>query len=257
MKHRTPIAVVGMGGLFPGASDLETFWQNIVNKIDTTCDVPDHRWVVKPASICDPIGVPDKALSRRACLIHDVEFDPEGFDIEKRLLLELDPLYQMVLHSGRQAFFDANTASIDQKRIGTILAAIALPTDASSFITREIVGKSFEAQLFSGSAPYESSKKQKPLSRNQSLSARVTGLPAALLAKSLGLGGGSYTLDAACASSLYAVKLACDELWSCRADAMLAGGVSRPESLYTQVGFSQLQALSPSGRCAPFDEKAD
>ena len=38
---------------------------------------------------------------------------------------------------------------------------------------------------------------------------------------------------------------------------MVAGGVSRPESLYTQVGFSQLRALSPSGRCAPFDESAD
>ncbi|MFC1813699.1 beta-ketoacyl synthase N-terminal-like domain-containing protein, partial [Thermodesulfobacteriota bacterium] len=45
MKRITPIAVVGMGCLFPGASDLDTFWQNIVNKIDTTCDVPDDRWI--------------------------------------------------------------------------------------------------------------------------------------------------------------------------------------------------------------------
>ena len=76
-------------------------------------------------------------------------------------------------------------------------------------------------------------------------------------AEALGLSGGTMTLDAACASSLYAVKLACDELSSYRADAMLAGGISRPECLYTQVGFSQLRALSPSGRCAPFDETAD
>ncbi|HAO19626.1 MAG TPA: hypothetical protein DCQ37_03455, partial [Desulfobacteraceae bacterium] len=40
-------------------------------------------------------------------------------------------------------------------------------------------------------------------------------------------------MDAACASSLYAVKIACDELQSFRADAMLAGGVSRPDCLYT------------------------
>src|SRR5262245_50018465 len=38
---------------------------------------------------------------------------------------------------------------------------------------------------------------------------------------------------------------------------MLAGGVSRPDSLYTQMGFSQLTALSPSGRCSPFDAAAD
>ncbi len=38
---------------------------------------------------------------------------------------------------------------------------------------------------------------------------------------------------------------------------MLTGGVSRPDCLYTQMGFSQLRALSPSGRCAPFDAAAD
>jgi 3-oxoacyl-(acyl-carrier-protein) synthase/3-hydroxymyristoyl/3-hydroxydecanoyl-(acyl carrier protein) dehydratase len=38
---------------------------------------------------------------------------------------------------------------------------------------------------------------------------------------------------------------------------MLAGGVSRPESLFTQAGFTQLKALSPSGTCAPFDADAD
>jgi len=48
MKKRTPIAVVGMACLFPGASDLNTFWQNIVNKVDTTVEVPSDRWIVEP-----------------------------------------------------------------------------------------------------------------------------------------------------------------------------------------------------------------
>src|SRR5438128_1875770 len=78
-----------------------------------------------------------------------------------------------------------------------------------------------------------------------------------LLAPEDALADGSSTLDAACASSLYALKLAVDELAAGRADAMLAGGLSRPDCLYTQMGFSQLRALSPSGRCAPFDSKAD
>ncbi|MFC1813812.1 beta-ketoacyl synthase N-terminal-like domain-containing protein [Thermodesulfobacteriota bacterium] len=172
-------------------------------------------------------------------------------------MLELDPLYHAVLHAGRQAFSGCNTASLNRERIGTVLAAIALPTDSSSFITREILGKSFEERLFGDSEQFEHKVKHKPLTRNQCLAARVTSLPASILARGLGLNGGAFTLDAACASSLYAVKLACDELCFNRADAMLAGGVSRPESLYTQVGFSQLRALSPSGRCAPFDESAD
>ncbi len=53
------------------------------------------------------------------------------------------------------------------------------------------------------------------------------------------------------------LKLAVDELRSGRADAMIAGGASRPDALYTQMGFSQLRALSPGGRAAPLDHRAD
>ena len=253
MKNREPIAVVGMAGLFPGAKDLNTFWHNIINKVDATIDVPEDRWIVEPDSIYHPAPRPDKTFSKRACLIQDFKFNPEGIDLDPDILATLDPLYHIVLHTGREAFNHCVTSSIDKERIGIILASIVLPTDASSFITREILAKSFEKKLF-GTTPFIENS---PLTKSQCLAGKVTGLPGAVLAKGLGLGGGTYTLDAACASSLYAVKLACDELHFHRADAMLAGGVSRPECLYTQVGFSQLRALSPSGRCAPFDESAD
>jgi PfaB family protein len=253
MKKRTPIAVVGMACLFPGAPDLKTFWQNIVNKVDATVEVPRDRWIIEPDSMYNSDPMPDKAFSKRSCLIHDFKFDPKGIDLDEKLLKELDPLQQMVLSAGREALSSCVTVSIDKKNIGTVLAAIALPTDASSSITRKILGTSFEKKLFGHIAP----DKQIRLSREECLAGRVTSLPGAILAQGLGLGGGSHTLDAACASSLYAVKFACDELCSFRADAILAGGVSRPESLYTQVGFSQLRALSPSGRCAPFDQSAD
>ncbi|MGD9383122.1 MAG: beta-ketoacyl synthase N-terminal-like domain-containing protein, partial [Desulfobacterales bacterium] len=253
MKKRTPIAVVGMACLFPGAPDLNTFWENIINKVDTTVEVPPDRWIVEPDFMYHSDPKPDKAFSKRSCLIHDFNFDPKGIDLDEELLTELDSLHQMVLITGREALSSCVTPSMNKENIGTVLAAIALPTDASSSITRKILGKSFEQKLFGQIAP------DKPirLSREECLAGRVTSLPGAILAEGLGLGGGSHTLDAACASSLYAVKFACDELCSFRADAMLAGGVSRPESLYTQVGFSQLRALSPSGRCAPFDQSAD
>ena len=252
-EKKTPIAVVGMAGLFPGASDLDTFWENIVTKKDTTGEVPPGRWIAGPGAMVHPDLMPDKALSKRACLIHDFKFNPQGLDLDIDLLNALDPLHQMALHIGRDALLSCNTSSLDKKNIGIVLAAIALPTDASSSVTRIILGTSFEEKLFGGPL----SSRHRTLSKKECFAARVTSLPAALLAQALGLGGGTMTLDAACASSLYAVKLACDELSSYRADAMLTGGISRPECLYTQVGFSQLRALSPSGRCAPFDETAD
>ncbi|MBW2011012.1 MAG: hypothetical protein JRI32_05035, partial [Deltaproteobacteria bacterium] len=54
MNKKMPIAVVGMAGLFPGAPDIETFWQNIINKVDCICEVPEDRWIVAPDSMYSP-----------------------------------------------------------------------------------------------------------------------------------------------------------------------------------------------------------
>ncbi|RLC01395.1 MAG: type I polyketide synthase, partial [Deltaproteobacteria bacterium] len=252
-QTKPDIAIVGMAGLFPKANDLTAFWDNMVNGVGGFAPVGKERWGVEPDTVYSPTPAPDKAYSRIACLLDSIDYDFKDLDIDKKLVRALDPLYHVVLHTGRQAFLNCNTDTIDRTRMGTILAAIALPTDSASRISEKIIGHSFETRLFG-----PQSKGPNPaINENECLAGRVTSLPAAILAKALGLGGGSFTLDAACASSLVAVKLACDELISRRMDAMLVGGVSRPDCLYTQIGFSQLQALSKSGRCAPFDKTAD
>ncbi|MBW2657016.1 MAG: hypothetical protein JRC59_04830, partial [Deltaproteobacteria bacterium] len=48
MNLNAPIAVVGMAGLFPGASDLETFWQNIINQVPAVIEAGKDRWGVDP-----------------------------------------------------------------------------------------------------------------------------------------------------------------------------------------------------------------
>jgi PfaB family protein len=250
IRKMTPIAVVGMAGQFPGATDLDVFWQNIIDKVDSTAEVSRDRWIVEPDSMVHPEPAPDKAVSKYACLIDNFRFNSQGFDLDPELLNALDPLHQLVLHTGKTAIDDLAGNSLNKERTGVILASIALPTDAASALARRIFENSFVENLFNHTVSGVPA-------RNAGLASKLTGLPGALLARGIGLGGGSYTLDAACASSLYAVKLACDQLASYRTDAMLAGGVSRPDCLYTQVGFSQLRALSPTGCCAPFDESAD
>ncbi|CAB1074883.1 omega-3 polyunsaturated fatty acid synthase subunit, PfaB / omega-3 polyunsaturated fatty acid synthase subunit, PfaC [Olavius algarvensis Delta 1 endosymbiont] len=257
MNPKNPIAVVGMAGLFPAAATLDVFWQNIVNQVDATADVRRSRWGVDPESMVSPIPQLDKAYSKRCCHIGEFEFDPAGLDLDKNLIQALDPLYHIVLHVGREALGAIPDQSLNRNRTGVILAAIALPTDSTAALTREILGSAVKEKLWGGMTPERDNTADKRFSPKDYPASRVTSLPGAILARALGLGGGTCTLDAACASSLYSVKLACDELHSRRADVMLAGGVSRPNSLFTQVGFSQLKALSPSGRCAPFDKSAD
>ena len=235
-----PIAIVGMGGVFPGASSLADFWRLIEQGHDSCRPAPVGRWLLDPAAIHSATpGAPDTVLTNRGFFIEDPS-----------LAGELDPMFQLLMRAGQAAFAEARTGNLKRSEIGIVLGNIALPTAGASALADEILTPLFEQKVF-GDAPKKSSLVSNPLNRY------VTGLPAALLAQALGLGGACYTLDAACASSLYAVKLACDELHAHRASAMLAGGLSRPDSLYTQMGFSQLRALSPSGRCAPFDRQAD
>ena len=238
MTQKEPIAVVGMAGLFPGADNIEIFWQNILNGVDACAEVDHSRWRVAPDSMYHPKLQPDKAYSKHCNLITDFKFDPAGLDMDPNLLVALDPLYHIVLQVGKDAVNGIPQTSLNRRRTGVVLAAIALPTDATSEITNHVLGAAFEEKLFPDPSHAKFKDDHAAFSRTQYLSSRVTSLPAAILARAFGLGGGTYTLDAACASSLYAVKLACDELHAHRTDAMLAGGVSRPNCLFTQVGFS-------------------
>ncbi len=234
------IAVTGISGIFPGAHTIDRFADNIMDCHEAIVDVPDHRWVIPPDQVVSTVYQPDAACSKRAGLVQGFSLDPDGFRIDRDLAAALDPVHQMVLHAGRQALESCSHTQEIRKKTGVILAAISLPTQAASDISRRIIMGD-----------------TRTISHTDILCAGVVSVPASILARALGLFGGSFTLDAACASSLYAIKLACRELTLGRADMMVAGGVSRPDSLYTQVGFTQLKALSPTGRCAPFDKSAD
>ncbi|MDT8316522.1 MAG: beta-ketoacyl synthase N-terminal-like domain-containing protein [bacterium] len=253
MKHGKSVAIVGVGGLFPKSPTLKHFWSNITGGVDTSSLPPRGRWLLEPEDVFDPaVGAPDKIYSQKGCFIDDeaAQSVPEGLDISPEFLGELDPMFALLLRAGSQAFYDGITADLDRSRTGLIIGNLALPSEKSSAMAREYLGRTFEEKLLGP----DSGSGTKPINH---LNRYVAGLPAGILAKSLSLGGTCYTLDAACASSIYGIKLAADELLTGRADAMLAGGLSRPDSLYTQMGFSQLRALSRSGRCSPFDAKGD
>ena len=115
MNAKDPIAVVGMAGLFPGAGDIDNFWQNILNGVDACGEVHPDRWGVDPDAMHQPDLQPDKAYSKRCHLISDFQFDPSGFGIDPDLLLSLDPLYHIVLQVGRKAIGGIPDASLNRR----------------------------------------------------------------------------------------------------------------------------------------------
>ncbi|NOQ41315.1 MAG: type I polyketide synthase, partial [Desulfuromusa sp.] len=253
MLPEKSVAIVGVGGEFPNSPTLDRFWDNIVANVNTSRQPPKGRWLLSPEDVFDPqVGAADKVYSKKACFLDD-ELDTAhipGLDIDSDFLSKLDPMFRLLLRVGQQTFSSVTTEKIDRSRAGIIIGNLALPSEKSSALARNYLGRTFVEKLSDRELSLDDSAVA-PINHY------VAGLPAGLLAKALGFEGTCFTVDAACASSLYAIKLAVDELQSGRADTMLAGGLSRPDSLYTQMGFSQLRALSPTGTCSPFDQNSN
>lgn len=261
------IAIVGVGGIFPGAADVQAFWHNIANGIDSGRHVPAGRWFLAPETAYEASGPnADRVYSTWGCFIEGFQFDPSGLNIELDLLERVDPVVHLGLHTARAAFRDANELRGTRlERVGVILGNIALPTESTSAMCRDILGRTLIEKMISALPNSRNHQDQlRARLQDESNSTKwhpsnrlAASLPATMISQGLNLGGSAYTLDAACASSLYALKFACEELLDFRADAMLAGGMSRPDCQYTQMGFAQLKALSRRGRCAPLSGSAD
>lgn len=251
-QKNTPIAITAMSGIFPKALNLADFWHNLVDGVGAVSNDADKRWNIPASRVLTNEYRADKALHTNMGLVPEFTLDTAGLQLDRELLATLDPLYHLLLQTGQNLFRNPKLPNFDKHTTGLILASIALPTEKTSALAAAVLAAELEARLQLKLPGYAL-----PQNKNEALACAVTSAPAALFATAFGLQGVNYTLDAACASSLFAVKLACDELMTGRADAMLAGGLSRPDSLYTQVGFTQLKALSKSGRCAPFDAAAD
>ena len=80
-----PIAVVGMSALFPDAPNLNQYWDNIINKIDSIIDVPESRWNIDDYYDIDA-EAPDKTYCKRGGFIPDIDFNPIEFGIPPNIL---------------------------------------------------------------------------------------------------------------------------------------------------------------------------
>ncbi|HEX4606807.1 MAG TPA: beta-ketoacyl synthase N-terminal-like domain-containing protein, partial [Urbifossiella sp.] len=234
-----PIAVVGQGCVLPGAFRPEELWAAVAAGRDVIGPVPDGYWGVDPARVLVRPGdwSPDKIWSDRGGYVRgfDRVFDPAGFAVPPGDILALDEQFHWVLHAARAALGGTGARG----RAGLVLGNLAYPTFAHSRYAESV-------WLGGGGAD-----RPHPLNRFHA------GMIAHFTAHALELGAGAFALDAACASSLYAIKLACDRLHDRRADLMLAGAVNRCDDLLIHAGFCSLGALSRTGRSRPFHRDAD
>ncbi len=147
MNGHLPIAIVGMGGVFPGAMDCAQLWEHVAAGRSMSREVPAGRWAISMADAYAEKLAADKVYSKRGCFVDDFVCDVEGLKISRAELDRLDPMFHLLLHAGRAAWRDAVTEGVDRKRVGVIIGNIALPTESVSALSEEVLGPLFERAL--------------------------------------------------------------------------------------------------------------
>ena len=253
------IAIIGLSGLLPGSETPQQFWQNLIAGKDLTSDATVEEFGVNPDYFYNPAkGNLDKCYSLKGGFIRDFTFSPEGYQIKPEFLERLDDLFKFSLYASRQALKDSgylgNKAVLD--KCGVILGNLSFPTRSTRRLFAPLYTRTLETAL--QEILQKSDFNLKPLAgadRYLPLNMTISCLPAAVISQALGLGAAHLSLDAACASTLYTIKLACDYLLAGKADLMLAGAVSCADPLYIHIGFSIFQAYPGEGqKHAPLDK---
>ncbi|HXA59669.1 MAG TPA: beta-ketoacyl synthase N-terminal-like domain-containing protein, partial [Streptosporangiaceae bacterium] len=268
----TPIAIVGVGAIYPGAGNAADFWGNIRAGVDAISEVPAHRW--DPGLYYDPSSYEsprsDRFYCRRGGFVDGLAtFDPVAFGIMPSAVAGIEPDQLLALRTAADAIADAGGEARlpDRARIGVIIGRGGYLTPGVSRFdqlvrtSHQLVGALRDLVPDLGEERLELVRQAfrdrlGPDGADDSIGL-VPSFAAARIANRFDLRGPAHTIDAACASSLVAVEQAMRMLRDGQCDAMLAGAVHHAHHVTVWSVFNRLRVLSRSQRIRPFSSDAD
>jgi len=244
------VAIVGMACIYPDAPDTASFWTNVVLGRDAIREVSRERW--NPDLYFDPKGTGEKTPSKWGGFVPETLIDPSAYGIPPRSLAAIDPVQILALEVARRALDDSGyrERSFDRERASVVFGA-----EAGADLTSAYGFRASYPHYF-GAIPPELDACLPKLTED-SFPGVLSNVIAGRIANRLDLRGVNYTVDAACASSLAAVDVACKELAAGTSDLVVAGGADLHNGIYDYLMFASVHALSPTGQCRPFDANAD
>jgi acyl transferase domain-containing protein len=226
------IAIIGMTGRFPGATDVDAFWHNLTHGVESIATYSDEQLQQQGV---DPDSLSHPHYIKAGAHLDDIDqFDAEFFGFNPREAEILDPQQRLFLEEAwtvlEQAGYDAEQYS----------GAIAVYGGAA--INSYLLNLTTNPTIQETVTPYQLFL----ASDKDFLTTRVS--------YKLNLKGPSVDIQTACSTSLVAVHIACQSLLSGECDMALAGGVAVSQQngyLYQEGGI-----YSPDGHCRAFDAKA-
>lgn len=215
------IVIRGMACQFPGARNLEEYWEVIKN----------NKISIQPFS---PSPIDSNRNHMRAGYIENVDqFDAEFFGVSKREAKLMDPQQRLLLQNTWHAIENAGIApeTLRGSKTGVFIGAMA-----NDWFERSVDTETLNSQM-------------------------ITGNGLALLANRISylfdFKGPSLTIDTACSSSLVALNQAIQSLQQNECDYAIVGGVNVIASS-TLAQFYQCSGIaSASGLCRPFSNHSD
>ncbi|MDZ8030982.1 polyketide synthase [Nostoc sp. DedSLP04] len=233
-SNGSEIAIIGLSGRFPGAKNVDEFWNNLQNGIESISFFSDEE-LLEAGVDAALIGNPNYV--KRNAVIEDAElFDAEFFGFNPRDAEITDPQHRIFLECAWEALEKAGYNSETYKgSIGVFAGSNFSGYLLNIYFNQNIRNSVDEQQIaIAGDKDY--------------LATRTS--------YKLNLTGPSYTVQTACSTSLVAVHLACQSLLNGECDMALVGGVSISASRKAGYLYNQGGINSPDGHCRAFDAKA-
>ncbi|KAM3449461.1 hypothetical protein MY3296_006926 [Beauveria thailandica] len=232
---RSKIAVIGMSGRFPGASNVEGLWNVLMNKMDMCREVPGMRWNVE--THVDPKGKDkNKSKVRYGCWIDNPDlFDARFFSISPREAPQVDPAQRIALLTAYEALESAGivpgrTPSTREDRVGVFFGVTS--NDWCEANSNQDIDTYFI-----------------PGANRAFIPGRIN--------YCFKFSGPSYAVDTACSSSLSAIHIAVNSLLQGDVDMAIAGGTNVLTNPDMTCGLDRGHFLSSTGNCKTFDASAD
>ncbi|MFP2957508.1 SDR family NAD(P)-dependent oxidoreductase, partial [Myxococcus sp. 1LA] len=230
------VAIIGVAGRYPGARDLNAFWRNLRDGVDSISEVPQDRW--DHAALFDTEkGRPGKTYSKWGGFIEGAaEFDPRFFNIPPKEAHYMDPQERLFLECAYSCCEDAGYTRESLAKLGGNSVGV-------------FVGVMYqEYQLYGAQETVQG----RPLSlpgNSSSIANRVSYW--------FDFHGPSLAVDTMCSSSLTALHLAVQSLANGDCEAALVGGVNLSVHPNKYLGLSQGRFVSSKGRCESFGAGGD
>ena len=237
LDHRSglEVAIIGMSGRFPGAKNVEEFWRNLRDGIESISFFTDQA--LKTLGI-DPVLLSNPDYVKARGVLEDADlFDASFFGFTPREAETTDPQQRLFLECAWEAL---ESAGYNPERYGGLIGVYAGVGPNAYFLNnlypnRDLMEAVGDFQAWIGND-------------KDYVTTRVS--------YKMNLRGPSVVVQTACSTSLVAVCQACQSLLSGECDIALAGASSicipqKAGYLYQNGGIT-----SPDGHCRAFDAKA-